>query len=89
MPTLRILFWPFLAACCTLACRCPCGRSGPEKAHPAQNRQSLSVQPAALTLMDSRDARSFIVTGKTAAGYAVDLSLAGGGQACRADCARG
>ena len=35
---------------------------------------SLSVQPAALTLQDSRDARSFIVTGKTATGYAVDLS---------------
>jgi Protein of unknown function (DUF1549)/Protein of unknown function (DUF1553) len=35
---------------------------------------SLSVQPAALTLEDSRDARSLIVTGKTAAGYMVDLS---------------
>src|SRR5947208_2771550 len=35
---------------------------------------SLSVQPASLTLEDARDARSLIVTGKTAAGYSVDLS---------------
>jgi hypothetical protein len=35
---------------------------------------SLSVQPAALTLDDVRDARTVIVTGNTAAGYAVDLS---------------
>src|SRR5438552_1894319 len=34
----------------------------------------LTVLPAALTLEDSRDARSLIVTGQTAAGYAVDLS---------------
>lgn len=35
---------------------------------------SLSAQPAALTLTDSQDARTFLVTGKSAAGYAVDLS---------------
>ena len=35
---------------------------------------SLSVQPASLTLDDSRDARSVIVTGHTQAGYPVDLS---------------
>ena len=35
---------------------------------------SLSVQPAALTLNDSRDARSVIVTGRSRAGYLVDLS---------------
>ena len=35
---------------------------------------SLSVQPPTLTLEDSRDARTFIVTGMTEAGYAVDLS---------------
>ena len=35
---------------------------------------SLAVEPAALTLEDSRDARTFLVTGRTVAGYAVDLS---------------
>lgn len=35
---------------------------------------SLTVQPASLTLEDSRDVRSLVVTGKTAAGYPVDLS---------------
>ena len=34
----------------------------------------LSVQPAALTLDDARDARALIVTGTTAAGETVDLS---------------
>lgn len=35
---------------------------------------SLSVQPAALTLNDARDVRSFVVTGVTAKGYTVDLT---------------
>lgn len=35
---------------------------------------ALSVQPASLTLEDSRDARSLLVTGKTQSGYSVDLS---------------
>lgn len=35
---------------------------------------ALKVQPAALTLLDARDARSVIVTGQSQAGYAVDLS---------------
>ena len=34
----------------------------------------LQVQPATLTLSDSRDVRSIIVTGQTASGYSVDLS---------------
>ena len=36
---------------------------------------SLSVLPASLTLDNSRDSRSLIVTGKTAAGYSVDRSI--------------
>lgn len=35
---------------------------------------SLSAQPAALVLDDSRDVRSLLVTGQTVAGYGVDLS---------------
>lgn len=35
---------------------------------------SLTVQPASLVFYNARDARSFIVTGKTSAGYDVDLS---------------
>ncbi len=35
---------------------------------------ALVVQPAALTLEDARDSRSVIVTGRTQAGYMVDLS---------------
>lgn len=34
----------------------------------------LQVQPTTLTLYDSRDTRSVVVTGQTAAGYGVDLS---------------
>jgi hypothetical protein len=44
------------------------------KAPPLPKVLSISVQPAALTLEDARDARAVIVTGKTAAGYSVDLS---------------
>jgi hypothetical protein len=46
----------------------------PPKAPPLPKVLSISVQPATLTLEDARDARSVIVTGKTAAGYSVDLS---------------
>ncbi|MDE2125666.1 MAG: DUF1553 domain-containing protein [Armatimonadetes bacterium] len=35
---------------------------------------SISVQPASLVLSNIRDVRTFIVTGQTKAGYAVDLS---------------
>ena len=39
-----------------------------------QYSSMLTIQPASLTLNDSRDARSVIVTGRTLAGYSVDLS---------------
>lgn len=35
---------------------------------------ALKVQPASLTLLDARDARSVLVTGQSKAGYSVDLS---------------
>ncbi len=41
---------------------------------PAVRVTGLVVQPASLTLNDARDARSIVVTGRTAAGYSVDLS---------------
>ncbi len=44
------------------------------KKPPVPTITALSVQPAALTLEDARDARSVIVTGKAQAGYSVDLS---------------
>ena len=44
------------------------------KAPPLPQVVSISVQPASLTLEDARDARTVVVTGKTAAGYTVDLS---------------
>ena len=44
------------------------------KKPPIPHIVSLAVLPASLTLEDARDARTLIVTGKTAAGYSVDLS---------------
>lgn len=73
MPTMRILLLPFVAACCALISPAHAEDAAPKK--PALPKiVSLSVQPSSMTLQDSRDARSFIVTGKTASGYAVDLS---------------
>src|SRR5690348_10413060 len=46
------------------------GAAGPALPHVT----SLQVQPSSLTLNDARDARSIVVTGKTAAGYSIDLS---------------
>jgi hypothetical protein len=58
-----------------------CGGTPPARAEeaapprpPLPRVLSISVQPASLTLEDARDARTVIVTGKTAAGYSVDLS---------------
>ncbi len=73
MPTFRISLLPFVAACCALSSAGFAEDAAPKK--PALPKiVSLSVQPSSLTLLDSRDARSFVVTGKTASGYAVDLS---------------
>lgn len=47
---------------------------GPPKAPKLPKVTALSVQPAALTLSNRRDLRSVLVTGKTVAGYDVDLS---------------
>jgi hypothetical protein len=44
------------------------------KTPPLPNIVTLTAQPAALTLTDSRDRRSVLVTGKTAAGDAIDLT---------------
>jgi hypothetical protein len=60
-------------ACITGALAARADEPAPKKP-PLPKIISLSVQPAALTLNDSRDARCLIVTGRSRAGYLVDLS---------------
>ena len=68
-----------LLSCITIACiiafqcRARADEAVP-KAPPLPKVVSISVEPAALTLEDIRDARTVIVTGKTVDGYMVDLS---------------
>lgn len=67
--TSACLVVPFLTAATLLA-------SGTARAAAPKTPKvtGLIVQPSTLTLNDGRDARSIVITGKTAAGYSIDLS---------------
>ncbi len=69
-----LLTLPITIGVCLLAGASGHAEDAAPKKLPLPKVLSLSVQPAALTLDDSRDTRSLIVTGQTKAGYAVDLS---------------
>jgi hypothetical protein len=73
--SLRHLGLPLLAmaACLTASVASQAAETAPKKP-PLPKVLSLSVQPAALTFENSRDVRSVLVTGRTKAGYLVDLS---------------
>ncbi|HLK55374.1 MAG TPA: hypothetical protein VKU00_02345, partial [Chthonomonadaceae bacterium] len=76
LPVLRRCALPLLIgvlACLSGHFAAQADEAAPKKP-PIPHIVSLSVQPAALTLDDIRDVRTLIVTGKTAAGYSVDLS---------------
>jgi hypothetical protein len=71
--SLRPLALSLLAAACLTGVSARAEDAAPKKP-PIPPVIALSVQPAALTLADARDARAVVVTGQTKAGYAVDLS---------------
>jgi len=75
----RLLFLLWLAvplvllACLISAGLASAAETAPKKP-PLPKIVSISVQPASLTFLDRRDARSVIVTGRAASGVLVDLS---------------
>jgi hypothetical protein len=70
-----MLMMPKVAILLALAACLPSyGRAAPSTKAAVPKCLALRVQPASLALLDGRDARKLVVSGKTADGYWVDLS---------------